>query len=113
VRGFRRQQVLGGHEPIGRTDFADDELPVALEVNSLTYHTTPTDRAEDERRYQALMDAGFSVCVIWETDLWAQRRGVVDAVTETRRRASAGQRVVVHSPGCPWVGPLLGAPRWS
>jgi len=110
-RRFRRQTVLGGHEPIGRCDFADDELPLATEVNSLTFHTTPTDQAADERRYQALMDAGFTVCVIWEDDLWSRRSTVVATVVEARRYATAGDRVVIHSPGCPWPEPRVGAPR--
>ena len=107
-RLFRRQEVLGGHELVGRCDFADDECPLAAEVNSLTFHTTPTDRAADERRYQALMDAGFSLCVIWEDDLWSAQSGVVRTVIEARRHARAGRRVVVHSPGCPWPRPRIG-----
>jgi very-short-patch-repair endonuclease len=110
TKRMRRQRAVGGHEPIGRCDFADDDLPLVTEVNSLTFHTTPTDRAADERRYQALIEAGFMVCVIWEPDLWARPRDVVATVADARRRASAGQRFVVHSPGCPWPPPLLGTP---
>ncbi len=110
---LRRQRPVGGHEPIGRCDFADHDLPLVLEVNSLTFHTTPTDRAADERRYQALLDAGFTVCVIWEQDLWARPRAVVDTLNEARRRSRSGQRVVIHSPGCPWPPPLLGTPTCS
>ncbi len=108
VRPFRRQQTLGGHEPIGRCDFADERLPLAVEINSLTFHTTPTDRAADEHRYQALMDAGFTVCVIWEDDLWSRQSGVVRTVTEARSHAAVGRRVVLHSAGCPWPRPRVG-----
>jgi very-short-patch-repair endonuclease len=110
VRRFRRQQVVGGHEPIGRCDFSDEQLPLAVEVNSLTFHTTPTDRAADERRYQALMDAGFTVCVIWEDDLWSHPSEVIETIVDARRRASEHQRVVLHSPTCPWPEPRVGAP---
>jgi len=106
----RRQRPLGGHEPIGRCDFADVGLPLAIEVNSLTYHTTPTDRAADERRYQALNDAGFTVCVVWEDDLWGRQRSVADSVLEARRFARRRHAVVVHSPGCPWPRPRVGEP---
>jgi very-short-patch-repair endonuclease len=109
IRAFLRQRHLGGHEPIGRCDFRDDVLPLALEVNSLKYHTTPTDRAADERRYQALNDAGFSVAVIWDYDLWARPVAVVATVHDARRRAKAGERSVTHSPACPWPNPYLGA----
>ena len=112
-RGLRRQRAVGGHEPIGRCDFADEHLPLVVEVNSLRFHTTPTDRAADERRYQALIDAGFTVCVIWEPDLWTRTGAVVATLADARRRAAAGQRVVVHSPGCPWPPPLLGTPTCS
>ena len=105
---LRRQRPVGGREPIGRCDFTDEDLPLVVEVNSLRFHTTPTDRAADERRYQALMDAGFSVCVIWEDDLWSAQGGVARAVIEARRHARAGRRVVVHSPGCPWPRPRIG-----
>lgn len=109
LRPFRRQRHLGGHEPIGRCDFSDEELPLALEVNSLKYHTTPTDRAADERRYQALNNAGFAVAVIWDYDLWARQAAVVATVRDARRRATAGERSVTHSPACPWPDPYLGA----
>ena len=110
VRLLRRQVPLGGHEPIGRCDFSDDQLPLAIEVNSLLFHTTPTDRASDERRYLALNDAGFTVGVVWQGDLWSRPSAVIALVAEARRYAAAGQRYVLHSPGCPWPPPLLGAP---
>ena len=113
VASLARQRVVGGHEPIGRCDFVDHHLPLVVEVNSLTFHTTPTDRTADERRYQALTEAGFAVCVIWEPDLWSRPAAVVQTVAESRHRAAAAQTVVVHSPGCPWPPPLLGTPRCS
>lgn len=113
VRPLRRQRSLGGHEPIGRCDFGDDLVPLALEVNSLIFHTTPTDRSSDERRYQALIDAGFTVCVAWEDDLWSRPSAVVATVAEARRFAESGQQYVLHTPGCPWPPPLLGTPPCS
>jgi very-short-patch-repair endonuclease len=110
VRPLRRQPVLGGHEPIGRCDHRDEELPLAVETNSRQHHTTPTDRAADELRYERLMDAGFTLGVIWEDDLWKNPGGVVETVALARRHARAGLRVVVHSPGCPWPHPRLGDP---
>lgn len=110
VRPLRRQVPLGGHEPIGRADYRDDDLPVWGEVNSKRFHTTPTDRAADERRYEAATIAGFLVVVIWDDDLWSNTRAVVELVAEARRRARRGERVVLHSPSCPWPRPRFGEP---
>lgn len=109
-RLFRRQIRLGGHELIGRCDFSDELLPLASEINSLLFHTAPTDRASDERRYRALVEAGFTVVVIWEDDLWRSPRAVIETVEAARRCARAGRRVVVHSPSCPWPHPRFGDP---
>jgi hypothetical protein len=103
-RSLTRQRVVGGHEPIGRTDHRDDQLPLVIETNSETFHTTPTDRAADELRYERLTQAGFTVGVVWENDLWKRPRAVVATVVDARRLAARGGSVVVHSPGCPWVG---------
>jgi very-short-patch-repair endonuclease len=108
-RGLRRQVVVGGHEPIGRGDHRDDELPLVFETNSKRFHTTPTDQAADERRYQLMNNAGFMVAVIWEDDLWSNRPGVLATVDEARRLASRGERGVVHSPSCPWPDPYRGS----
>lgn len=108
ARPLRRQVVVGGHEPIGRSDHVDDELPLVVEVNSLTFHTSPSDRAADELRYRRFNEAGFTVAVIWEDDLWSRRSWVIDTVARARRMAKAGDRTVLHSPACPWPHPLLG-----
>lgn len=99
---LRRQVVSGGHTPIGRADFRDRELPLVVEVNSLTFHTTPSDREADKLRYRRFNDAGFTVAVIWEDDLWTHPREVVRTIAEARRHARAGHRIVLHSPSLPW-----------
>jgi very-short-patch-repair endonuclease len=97
-----RQVVVGGDHPIGRTDFRDPDLPMVAEVNSLTFHTTPSDRDADRRRYAQLVAAGFAVAVVWEDDLWSNRSDVVRVVAETRDAARAGHPVVFHTASCPW-----------
>ncbi|MCB1002728.1 MAG: hypothetical protein KDB35_00940 [Acidimicrobiales bacterium] len=106
---FRRQIWVGGHEPLGRADFRDHHLPLAVEVNSLAFHTTPSDRAADERRYRAMVAAGFTVGVVWEADLWQHPGNAVATVHGVRRAATRGHRVVMHSPSCPWRDPYAGA----
>ncbi len=102
VSSLRRQIVIGGHEPIGRVDYCDDELPLVVEVNSTTYHSSPSDRAEDEVRYQRFNDAGFTVAVVWEYDLWSDKGAVLDTLRLARKHARSRDRVVLHSPRCPW-----------
>ena len=102
VDPLERQIVVGGHEPIGRSDHRDPRRPLAVEVNSLLHHTAPSDRLADERRYEALNVADFTVGVIWEDDIWSHPHQVVRTIAVARRLAAAGERVVVHSPSCPW-----------
>lgn len=101
-RPFVRQRLVGGTGPVGRTDHRDPELPVVVEVNSLAFHSLPSDRRADEERYAALVEAGFTVAVIWEDDLWSRQRNVIDTVAEVRRRGRVGEPAVIHSAGCPW-----------
>ena len=96
------QVVVGGDRPIGRTDFRDPDLPMVAEVNSLTFHTTPSDREADRRRYAQLVAAGFAVAVVWEDDLWSNRSDVVRVVAQARGAAATGQPAVFHTASCPW-----------
>lgn len=110
ARPLRRQIVVGGHEPVGRCDHRDEELPLVVETNSLEHHTSPSDRRADEARYERFMDARFTVGVIWDDDLWKNPRGATDTVALARQYAAAGIQAVIHSPGCPWPPPHVGAP---
>lgn len=102
AKAMQRQCVIGGDRPIGRADFRDDELPLVAEVNSLAFHSTPSDVEADLRRYSQLIDAGFCVVVVWEGALWSNTASVIAAVAEGRRLARAGKPTVVHTVGCPW-----------
>ena len=97
-----RQCLVGGDAVIGRSDHRDRHLPLVVEVNSVAFHSTPTDRRTDEHRYASLVAARFTVVVVWEDDLWSRPRDVLLAVREGRARASRGDHAVIHSPGCPW-----------
>lgn len=103
VQPLRHQVVVGGHEPVGRADFRDPELPLVVEVNSLTFHTSPSDQQADQARYTRLNDAGFTVGVVWEDDLWSNPHSVVETVDRGRDHARRRERVVVHSRSCPWL----------
>ena len=99
ARPLKPQVVVGGERPIGRTDFRDEDLPMVAEVNSLTFHTTPSDRDADRRRYGQLVAAGFSVAVVWEDDLWSNSADVIRVVEAAR---GAGRPAVFHTASCPW-----------
>ena len=99
---MERQVVVGGHEVIGRADFRDPHMPVVAEVNSPAFHSTPSDQTSDERRYAAMIEAGFAVAVLWEQDLWGDTGSVVATVDEARRAARRGAPDVFHSASCPW-----------
>lgn len=99
---LRRQPLVGGHRPIGRTDFRDPGLPLVVEVNSLQFHSAPSDVASDRARYDALLSAGFTLVVVWEDALWSNTGSVVDAVRRGRSEARRGQAVEIHTVGCPW-----------
>jgi very-short-patch-repair endonuclease len=115
LRSVRRQIVIGGHEPVGRVDYRDEELHLVVEVNSVTYHSTPSDRREDCVRYQRFNDAGFTVAVVWEDDLWSNPDAVVSTIRRAREHARNGRRDVLHTPSCPWpaIEPALPGIRTS
>ena len=110
---FRRQRLVGGTRPIGRVDFRERDVPLVVEVNSVTFHSTPSDRAADERRYCDLSQSGFTVAVVWEGDLWGAVGEVRRLIARARRDAIDRRGSVLHSPSCPWpdAGPGRSEPR--
>ena len=79
-----------------------------VEVNSIPFHSLPSDQRADEERYAAMNDAGFTVAVVWEVPLWSHPQNVAATLIEGRRRARLGEAVVVHSDGCPWPAEYRG-----
>ncbi len=102
LRRFERQRVVGGEAVIGRVDFRDDDLPLVGEVNSLAFHSLPSDQRKDEERYAQLVAAGFTVAVVWENDLYDAPGAVEELVRVARSQARRRCAIVLHSPGCPW-----------
>jgi very-short-patch-repair endonuclease len=84
-----RRQVNVGDETnwIGRVDYVDPELPVIAEVNSDRFHKGLSNEADDAVRYAALGAAGFEVAVIWENEIWYDKRTVLRKVRIARRAA--------------------------
>jgi very-short-patch-repair endonuclease len=102
VPHLKPQTVVGDDRPIGRTDFRDTDLAMVAEINSLTFHTTPSDRDADRRRYGELLAAGFAVAVIWEDDLWSNTGDVLQVVADARQAARTDRPSVAHTASCPW-----------
>jgi hypothetical protein len=70
-RALARQVDAGGHDWIGRVDFADLTLKALFEVDSILHHTTPADRARDAARDRALKAAGWAAVErIPEEEIW-------------------------------------------
>jgi very-short-patch-repair endonuclease len=86
ARSFRRQIVLGGDAPIGRFDQVHVDRPLVVEIHSEKFHTMPSDIANDERRLDALVSAGFGVVVYWEHDIWHDAGTVRRTLADILRR---------------------------
>ncbi|HEU5083941.1 MAG TPA: hypothetical protein VFU14_11420 [Acidimicrobiales bacterium] len=83
---FRRQVVLGDGAPIGRFDQVHRHRPLVVEIHSEKFHTMPSDIADDARRAEQLVDAGFCVVVYWEYDIWHDARVVRESLGELLAR---------------------------
>ncbi|HEX5947129.1 MAG TPA: DUF559 domain-containing protein [Acidimicrobiales bacterium] len=82
-----RPQVDSGDDRwVGRVDFRDPELPLVVEVQSETYHSSLVDAEHDERRLAALRAAGFTVVEVTDEQIWHRPDEVVEAVRTTRNR---------------------------
>lgn len=81
---MRRQVDLGGERWCGRVDFVAVDLPLVAEVDSETYHSALSSRADDTVREAALTDAGFKVVRITDQEVWHNPRVIVDRVRAAR-----------------------------
>ncbi|HUP84983.1 MAG TPA: hypothetical protein VM143_04860 [Acidimicrobiales bacterium] len=90
-----RQVDVGGHEWIGRVDFADRSLSALFEVDSLLHHSSELDMAHDADRDARLLAAGWaSVDRILEEWVWYEPDRAVAVVREARRRLRrSGSRI--------------------
>ena len=82
---MRRQVDSGGDHWIGRVDFADEELPLRVEIQSEKYHSALCDKEDDAARLAALRAAGFTVLEFTDIDVWHRPRAVVAGVRAVRR----------------------------
>lgn len=88
-RPLRRQVNTGDEQTwIGRVDFADDQVPFLLEVQSERFHSSLVDQRADRQRLARLAAAGYVVATVSDIDVWHRKHSVVDAVRQGRRHAA-------------------------
>lgn len=87
-RPLRRQVDCGDEKRwIGRVDFADDQVPFVLEVQSERFHSSLLDQQSDRARLAGLNTAGFIVATVSEVDVWHSPSHVVETVRQGREQA--------------------------
>lgn len=82
---LRPQVDLGGQSWIGRVDFRDPHSQLVLEVQSRTYHSSRSDRIEDDARFRRLRDAGLSPVGVDDDLVWHRPWEVLEIVRQHRR----------------------------
>jgi very-short-patch-repair endonuclease len=82
---MRRQVDSGADRWVGRVDFRDPDMPLIVEVQSETYHSSLVDTEHDARRLAALRAAGFTVVEVTDEQVWYRSDEVVEAVRAARR----------------------------
>ena len=78
--GVRRQVEVGGESWLGRVDFLLGTSRLIVEVQSDTYHWSLTSADADRRRTAAMVQAGFHVLPIWESEVWSKPEEIVRAI---------------------------------
>jgi len=96
ARQFRRQVVVGGDAPIGRFDQVHCSRPLVVEVHSEAFHTLPSDIERDQRRVGQLLEAGYSVAIYWEFDIWHDAETVRSSLHQILAHPDAAP--TVHRP---------------
>lgn len=100
-RRLDRQVTVDAEKAVRTVDYRVRSMPHVIEINGEAFHSSLTDRANDERRYARLLDLGYSVMVLWEYDIWHDIRTVRRAVDPYSRVPDA--EPTLHRPTkAPW-----------
>jgi very-short-patch-repair endonuclease len=93
IDGFATQVVIRTSRLTARVDLADESRRLVLEADSYTHHgATRADFADDCRRYNELVRAGWTVLRFSWEDVMFYPAQVADAVRDVQRRLAATQR---------------------
>lgn len=82
----RPQVDLGDDRWTGRVDFLV-EPNIVIEVQSERYHTSLTDRHQDQTRHARLSAAGFDVIEVWDREVFEQPWTIIERVRNTLWKA--------------------------
>ena len=100
-RELRRQVTVDVEQAIRTVDFRLDTWPLIAEINGEAFHTSLTDRAADDVRYDRLLELGFSVVVWWEYDVWHDQATIPTVMLDLLRNPD--QQPTLHRPTrAPW-----------
>ncbi len=77
---FRKQHPVGPYIP----DFSCVKARLIVEVDGAT-HSTPEERAHDERRRQYLEEQGWTILRVWNDDVYRNETGVVETIMSWAR----------------------------
>lgn len=80
-----RQVDLGDVDWLGRVDFRDRQVPMVVEIDSETFHTSLVDQAGDAARRARLEEAGFTIVVVSDFDVWHRAQEVQQRVRCARQ----------------------------
>lgn len=98
---LRRQVAIETAKTPCTVDFGLDTWPLLVEINGEAVHTSLSAREADEERYRRLLEAGFSVVVFWEGDIWYRPSTIKQEMN--RLFANPDPHPTVHRPTkAPW-----------
>ncbi len=102
VREHLTRQVTVDAEPVTRiVDYRLQTWPLIVEINGEAFHSSLSDRAHDDERYERLLELEFSVVVLWEYDIWHDKHTVRQAMDHLFRNPDA--EPTLHRPTpAPW-----------
>lgn len=86
---MRRQVEVGGRRLIGRVDAVDDDARLIVEIQSVLYHGSISDRRRDAARRQALEAEGWTVLEVWEDRILTDGPALVREIAALRRSLRA------------------------
>lgn len=89
---MRRQVEVGGRRLIGRVDAIDDDALLIVEIQSMLYHGSISDRRRDAARRQALEAEGWTVVEVWEDRILTDGPAVIREIGDLRRTLRARRR---------------------
>lgn len=86
-----RQVEVGDTDWIGRADFRVRGTTGLIEAQSVLYHASPLDAADDEFRISRMLAAGFSVLTVWDYQAFYKPDVVVATIRTFDQRLRSGE----------------------